>query len=399
MPNDSRVETTSPTPQTSVAQPFLRGTLLAASTLTIMAGATIAPGLPRMQAHFADVAQADLLVRLVLTIVALSVAVFSPVAGLLADRFGRKPLLLFGLILYAVTGTSGLYLETLPALLLGRVLLGVAVSSIATASSALVADSFTGVQRTRFIGLQAAFTGFGGVLFLPLGGALADVGWHAPFAVYFASLAILPFALWGINEPARATAATGDWVQPGIVRQIYVLALLQMIVFYIGPTQMPFLLQNVIGLPPSATGYVVALFTLSSALTSLQYANVRRSLDERAVTVFGFALLGLGWSMFGLTQSLWVILCGMVVSGIGGGLLAPNFAAWLAGLAPAHARGRVLSGLSTSLFLGQFVSPILAQPFASTVGLDGVFRIMGGLSLTVAFAFWFLNRFVRGFRS
>ena len=172
-----------------------------------------------------------------------------------------------------------------------------------------------------------------------------------------------------------------------------------MIVFYIGPTQIPFLLQNVIGLAPSLTGYVVALFTLSSALTSLQYANVRRRLDERAVTVLGFALLGLGWFVFGLTQSLWVILCGMVVSGIGGGLLGPNFAAWLAGLAPAHARGRVLSGLSTSLFLGQFLSPILAQPFVSTVGLDGVFKIMGGLSLTVALAFWFLNRSARGSRS
>jgi MFS family permease len=72
--------------------PVLRGTLLALSTLTIMAGATIAPGLPRMQQHFADVENAGLLVRLVLTVVALSVALFSPVAGILADKFGRKPL-------------------------------------------------------------------------------------------------------------------------------------------------------------------------------------------------------------------------------------------------------------------------------------------------------------------
>ena len=97
MPNDSKVQTSSPAPQTSFAKPLLRGTLLAASTLTIMAGATIAPGLPRMQAHFADVAQADLLVRLVLTIVALAVALFSPIAGWLADRSGkRKALTLAG---------------------------------------------------------------------------------------------------------------------------------------------------------------------------------------------------------------------------------------------------------------------------------------------------------------
>ncbi len=367
--------------------PILRATLLLVATLTIMAGATIAPGLPKMQVHFAAVPDAGLLVRLVLTIVALAVAVFSPIAGLIADRVGRKPLLIAGLLLYVIAGTSGLYLETLPALLFGRVLLGIAVSSIMTASSALVADYFVGEARGRFISLQSAFTSFGGVVFLPLGGVLADIGWHVPFAVYFAALLILPFAWLSLFEPPRVqTLPNKQSSLPRLMWVLYALAFVQMLVFYLGPTQMPFLLQNVIGLQPSVTGYVVAVFTLAGALTALQYSNLRRRLPERSIAVIGFSLLGAGWLLFGVATNLPVVLLGMVISGVGGGLLSPNFASWIANLAPPEARGRIFGGLSTAIFLGQFVSPIVAQPIVAIWGLNGVFSAGGLLAgLTAVF--------------
>jgi MFS family permease len=365
--------------------PVVRGTLLALSTLTIMAGATIAPGLPRMQQHFADVPDAGLLVRLVLTVVALSVALFSPIAGILADKFGRKPLLLFGLVLYVLAGTSGLYLETLPALLLGRVFLGIAVSSITTASSALIADYFSQETRAKFIALQSAFVSFGGVIFLPLGGLLADFGWHMPFAVYFAALAMLPFALLYLFEPAKAAPnSSGAHPIPRTIWLLYGFLFVQMVVFYQGPTQMPFFLQNQLRIAPSVSGYIVALFMLTQAVTALQYARVRQRFSEKQIAMLGFAMLGVGWGLFGFAQGLPAVLVGMVISGFGGGLLAPNFSAWIARLAPPEARGRVFGGVSTAVFLGQFVSPILAQPIVAASGLASVFAWGGGLALLAA---------------
>ena len=93
----------------STENPVLKATLLAAAMMTIMAGATIAPGLPGMLEQFKSIPGADLLVRLVITTTALAVAIAAPFAGLLADRIGRKPLLVFGLILYVIAGTSGAY--------------------------------------------------------------------------------------------------------------------------------------------------------------------------------------------------------------------------------------------------------------------------------------------------
>lgn len=69
--------------------PSLRkATLLCLAALTVMAGATLAPSLPALENHFVDTANSELLTRLVLTLPALFIALFAPLAGVVFDRFG-----------------------------------------------------------------------------------------------------------------------------------------------------------------------------------------------------------------------------------------------------------------------------------------------------------------------
>src|SRR6476469_903088 len=126
-------------------------TILLLSALTIMSGATIAPALPAMQAHFADTPNATFLVKLALTIVGLVIALSAPLSGTLADRYGRRPVLLGSLVLYALGGASGLIATTLGGVLIGRVVLGLAVAGTMTAAGALVNDLFSGPARGRFL--------------------------------------------------------------------------------------------------------------------------------------------------------------------------------------------------------------------------------------------------------
>ena len=101
----------------------IKATLLLTSTLTVMSGATIAPSLPAMQEHFASVPNVELLVRLVLTIPALFIAIGGLFAGQLVDRLGRKPLLVVCTLLYGLAGASGLVLNSLGTILVGRAVL------------------------------------------------------------------------------------------------------------------------------------------------------------------------------------------------------------------------------------------------------------------------------------
>jgi MFS family permease len=374
-----------PATKPRTANPVLKATLLACAMMTIMAGATIAPGLPGMLEHFKAVPNAALLVKLVITMTALAVALFAPVAGIIADRFGRKPLLIFGLALYVIAGTSGAWLESLPLILIGRALLGVAVACIMTATNALISDYFTGPARGAFIGLSSAFTSFGGVILLPLGGVLADAGWHVPFWVYLAALLILPTAVTVLFEPQRNRTGNlpkGAAEFPKVLLfTIYTLAFLHMVVFYLGPTQMPFLLVEVGKLKPSQTGYAMGLFTLSGALVALNYARLKTRFSFSQLAAFGLALLGVGWVLSGLATGLTQMLVGFAISGVGGGMLIPNWVTWVSSFAPAHLRGRLLGGLTTGIFLGQFFSPLLAQPFIAAFGLGNVIAGFGVLAI------------------
>ena len=134
-------------------------TILLGGTLTVLAVATISPALPEMSRFFKDVPNADFLVRLVLTIPGLSIAISAPFIGLLLDRWGRKPVLILSVLLYGLTGTSGYVLETLPAILIGRSLLGFAVAGIMIGFTTLIADYFSGEQRNKFMGYQGGVMG------------------------------------------------------------------------------------------------------------------------------------------------------------------------------------------------------------------------------------------------
>lgn len=68
------------------------------------------------------------------------------------------------MVLYAITGSSGIYLESLGAILAGRALLGVAVAGVMTTATTLIADYYEGTVRAR-VSWQAAFMSFGGVVF------------------------------------------------------------------------------------------------------------------------------------------------------------------------------------------------------------------------------------------
>lgn len=373
-------------------RPGVRSVLFASATLTILAGVSIAPSLPGMLEAFAGVPNADVLVRLVLSITALAVAVSAPLAGLFADRVGRKPLLVFSLLLYALAGVSGFFAPSLPIILAGRVLLGVAVAGVMTSVSALIIDYFEGPRRATFLGLQSAFSGFGGVLFVPLGGLLAGLSWRTPFWIYAVALAIAPFAALVLREARRARPTVApkrlengqtDRSVRLLVTGIYALTLVSTLLYFMVPTQLPFYLER-FDLGPSGTGLVIAASTLTSALASLGYARLRQRLSFSAVTVLALGMLSVGWVVIGTAGTLAPLVAGAMLGGVGAGFMVPNLNVWLSQIAPPERRGQVLSGLVTALFLGQFLSPLVLQPLIASVGLGAAFLWGGIASLLVA---------------
>ncbi len=176
-------------------------TILLTSMMTVMAGATIAPSLPEMTRAFPQNSNAEAMVKLVLTIPGLFIAITAPLSGWVIDRYGRIPLLLIMLLVYGVAGTSGLYLDTLLEILVGRAFLGIAVGGIMTTSVALIGDYFDGSERQKFLGIQSGVMAIAGAIFITGGGLLADVGWRYPFLIYAMAFAVFPLVIIFLIEP------------------------------------------------------------------------------------------------------------------------------------------------------------------------------------------------------
>ncbi|MBT2387152.1 MFS transporter [Streptomyces sp. ISL-11] len=372
-------------------------TLLLASMLTTMAGAIIAPSLPAMEKHFSAVDNSAFLVRMVLTVPALMIALGAPFVGTLVDRVGRKPVLTASVALFGLAGGSGLLLDNLYAILAGRLLLGVAVAGIMTATTTLVTDYYPGQARSRVLGLQAGFMGFGGVAFLSLGGVLADLTWRGPFAIYLVAVPLTALVLRYVNEPPAAPApqatdgrrATARF--PALAYGIYALVLISQIIFYTVPSQLPFYLKDIGGIGASGAGLAIALMSLANALVGLNYGRINQRFAFKPVAIATFTLLATGFAAIGASSSLPLVLLGLVIVGSGIGLLIPNLNTWLASRTPAALRGRVLGGVTSCLFLGQFLSPALTQPMTGPIGIDGVYLATAALAALVVAALLLLR--------
>ncbi|MEP0910762.1 MFS transporter [Leptolyngbya sp. GB1-A1] len=371
---------------------LVKATLLLVSTLTVMAGATIAPSLPAMRQHFSTVPNADYWVRLVLTVPALLIALGAPIAGSIIDRFGRKGLLAAAVFLYGLAGSSGYLLDSIGSILVGRVLLGLSVAGIMTTATTLIADYYLGATRAQFLGLQAAFMGLGGMVFLTLGGYLADVNWRLPFLIYLLAWFIFPLILLVLPEPNRNRSPNQTENLPAeavpwtVLIMTYGIALMTQIVFYMIPVQLPFYLQQIANANASQSGLAIALATLATSISALSYQRLKARFTFTQLYAIAFLLMGIGYLIISFVSRYNLVLVGLAIAGLGVGLLMPNMNVCLTSSTPVALRGRILGGLTTSFFLGQFISPLISQPLSQQVGLGATYGLAGGLMLGMTLA-------------
>ncbi len=356
--------------------PFLLPVLLACASLTVMAGATIAPGLPGLLAHFSDHPDADYLTRLILTIPGLAIAITAPLAGFLADRFGRRVLLQSGVLLYIAAGSAGLWLDDLSWLLFSRLLLGGSVGMIMVSSMALLTDHFQGPERDRAMGIQSSAMAAGGIVFISAGSILADWSWRAPFAVYLAPVLLIPLIHLYISKPPPNAE------QPGVVEgrfpfwhalYIYSLGFVTMLLFYFIPTQLPFLSLELGAESLKVAGFAVVLSQIFSSVASANYQRLRARFGNRQILLGSFVVLAVGFFMLSQARSLLTMYASMPLIGLALGFNFPNLTIWLMSTVPASMRGRASGGISTGVFLGQFLSPLLSQTLVGRYQLGGAF--------------------------
>jgi len=346
-----------------------------------------------------------LLVGFAIAAYSLANLAFDPIGGALADRFGRRRVVMISLISSPAAIAIYAFANSLPLFLLARLIHGASGGALAAALFALLGDAAPVGRRGRTLGRAGALIGIAAVvgpasaaiISAIAGATMVFLGVAVLIAVgLLIVLPLLPETL----APRASTAAT-----PGAWRRILADPQLRIALVAI------FGLEAAVG---SVTGFIKdglitralaegrdqagalryaagasgGLFTIFGVIAiAIMLSRVADRVDHRGP--FGISLVGLGalagaLTLLAVSPTLTVDLIAMVLYGVGYGLIFPAAAGAVAIASAPGERGRANGALNLSFDLGISAGPILGGLLATL--FVGLTAFAGGLTLVVVAA-------------
>jgi MFS family permease len=355
---------------TQVTQSPKRATLgagiamLLLSTLPTMALILLAPILPQLMHQFAREPGADFLVPMILTLPGLCVALTSPIAGYLGDRFGRRKLLIAALLVNGVVGCAPVFLRSLYPILASRLVVGLSEAVISTMSSTIIADLFSGPARRRWLAGQPAVASISAIVLLNVGGSLGTLGWHVPFWVYSSALVMMVVVAITTRAEERteqAHAPAGD--APLMAFPWRAMAVPLVITFLGGILFFTLQIQPSRGFAalgmtnPARIGFFISIAAIGVPIGTLIY-NRCAKLPTYLIFAAELLLLGVGLAVMGLARTPTEFAIGCAISQVGGGMLLPTLLVNATQHLDYAVRARGMGWWHSVLSLGQWSSPI-----------------------------------------
>lgn len=367
---------------------FMTGlSLLLPITLSTMAIVLLAPILPQMLAEYSAIPGFDYWVPMILTVPALCVALFSPVAGMLGDWFGRRRLLLWSFVAYAVVGVAPVFLTDIKAILLSRIGVGLAEALIMVLTTTMIGDYFAGAARDKWLAGQTAVASMSALVFFNLGGQLGQFGWRTPFWVYSSALLMMALVLLYTWEPSERDAGDvaekaprhASWAGFPMAQMLGIVAVTVFgsVLFYTVQIQSSVGLHELGVTDPARAGFLTSIASIGVVLGTWIYSRIGRWPVFRLLTI-EFGMLAVGFLLMSRASDTTPFLIGCFINQLGAGMLLPTLLVWAMSLLSFEMRGRG-AGIWTGAFsIGQFISPIAVTLSAKQVG--GLLPAFGVLS-------------------
>lgn len=360
--------------------------------MVVMGVSSIIPALPNiMEALHIPAAT----IGLVVTAFTLPGVLIAPITGLLADRFGRKRILVPSLICFGVCGAGCALCNDLWSLMILRFGQGIGAGPLSVLYGTIIGDLYEGRQRTTAMGVNASVLSLGTALFPALGGVLSLFGWRWPFLL---PLTALPVA-WlcqkrlVIPEP-KPTGSVGDYLKStlrsmtsGPVLALLVCTLLSFFILY-GPlvTYLPVLLHQRFAASPLAIGTIFGSSSLLTALAAVRLGWLSAHVRKAKLLLVAAACYFLCVVLTPLMPGAWWTILPVLFFGLAQGLSAPTTMTMLAGLAPKSQRAAYMAANGTLLRLAQTLAPMGMGLIYAASGIEMVFWGGAVLALVMAVA-------------
>jgi MFS family permease len=362
--------------------------LLFAVTLVAVGNvSSVAPAFPRVVDVF-GISRVE--VGWVVTAYSLPGILSAPLAGVLADRLGRKRVLVPTLFVFGVAGGACALARSFPVLLALRVCQGAAAAPLVGLAVTIIGDRYDGRARATAVGYNATALNVGTATYPALGGALAALAWFWPFALPLLALPVGAAVAWKLDAPVVERAQTlADYLTVARDRLTdrRVLGLLGInlgvfiLIFGAFLTYVPALLDERFGAPPVVAGVVLAAASVSSGLVATQLGRLSTVVSQDRLIQGSLAIDGVALGLMPLAPSPWGVGAASLLFGVAQGLNQPALQTRLTELASDASRGILLSLNGMILRLGQAVGPLLLGGALVVGGIGAVFYAAAGVAL------------------
>lgn len=359
----------------------MRTLLASVSVLAVSAYTLLPPALPEIAAEFGVTAGEAGLVTVAATLPGI---VLAPLLGVLADRYGRRELLIACLLAFAVGGCATAFAPSFAAVIACRLVQGVGGAGLIGLVMAEIGTRWQGPACTTVMGRNAAAIGVAVIAWPALGGVLTSTGgWR---------LACLP-AVGGIlaaEAIRRAMPPSPRSTLPmsGQLRAAYVAvrdprlrkwlvagAVVFLLLFGLLLTALPEHLDTAFDLQPWQRGLVLALPASTSTMAALLLGRVTTKWGADAVMTAGFAIVAIAFAAVALAPSAPVVGLALLGYGLGEGLLIPTIQTAAAGAGTAANRGTTVAVFVSCARLGQTSGPLLVAPIVAGPGPETAFAL------------------------
>lgn len=367
--------------------------IFAVSLIAILGVASVTPSFPKLREAL-NVAPEN--IGLLVTVFTFPTVILGPIIGILADRLGRKKILVPSLILFGIAGTACAFARDFNLLLLLRFLQGIGAAALLSLSVTLIGDLYAGDRRTTAMGYNASVSSIGTAIYPILGGALATMGWYFPFVLPVVAIPIGLVVLFALKNPEpKGDRNLKEYLRNGLKsirnRQLFGLFIASaanfILLYGAYVTYLPLLLANSFGADSFIIGLLLSSVSVAIAITSSQLGRLTGRFSETILIRASFVFYAMALLIVPFISSLWLLLIPTTLFGIGIGIGFPSIQTLLAALAPRDYLATVISVNGTFFGLGQTLGPLLMGMVYGIGGISTVFYVGVGLAIATLVVF------------
>ena len=376
-------------------------TIFLITLLAVMGVASLTPAFPTIARHFNLETEE---IGLLITAFTIPGIFMAPLMGILADRLGRKVVLIPSLILFGLAGAACTLTTDYSTLLLLRIFQGLGAASLGSLNITLIGDLFEGNKRAEIMGYNASVLSIGTASYPAIGGALALINWKF---IFYLPLIAIPVAIWAyyVLVTPKPTGSQGakayfnalwETVNQKRVWALFAMNIIVFIMLY-GAflTFLPLFLESKFQSDSFEIGIIMSAMSLTTAITATQLGRVTKRYNKKQVlsaasVAYIMALILLAFS----TKVIFVVFA-VILYGVGQGLFIPTIQTLLAGIASVRERASILSINSMVLRIGQSLGPVVMTIFF----INQQFRYVFLAASALAFSIFIINKIFIHFTS